>query len=78
MLNRGAGHLVITEEGIRAINNTLGNLVLDSGAKAALLMEKSGPDDFRPRRDQRLRYHVALRAHHGLLQLDQGDRLAAG
>jgi len=42
MLNRGAGHLVITEEGIRAINNTLGNLVLDSGAKAALLMEKSG------------------------------------
>lgn len=42
MLNRGAGHLVITEEGIRAINNTLGNLVLDTGAKAALLMEKSG------------------------------------
>lgn len=41
MLNRG-GHLVITEEGIRAINNTLGNLVLDSGAKAVLLMEKSG------------------------------------
>lgn len=42
MLKSGAGHLVITEEGIRTVNNTLGNLVLDSGAKAALLMEKSG------------------------------------
>lgn len=42
MLGRGTGNLVLTEDGIRAINNTLGNLVMDSGAKAALLLEKSG------------------------------------
>ena len=42
MFNRGTANLVITEEGIRAINSTLGNLVMDSGAKAALLLEKSG------------------------------------
>lgn len=42
MFNRGTANLVITEEGIRAINATLGNLVMDSGAKAALLLEKSG------------------------------------
>ena len=42
MFNRSTANLVITEEGIRAINNTLGNLVMDSGAKAALLLEKSG------------------------------------
>lgn len=42
MFNKGTANLVITEEGIRAINNTLGNLVMDSGAKAALLLEKSG------------------------------------
>ncbi len=42
MFNRGTANLVITEDGIRAINNTLGNLVMDSGAKAALLLEKSG------------------------------------
>jgi predicted regulator of Ras-like GTPase activity (Roadblock/LC7/MglB family) len=42
MFNKGTANLVITEEGIRAINTTLGNLVMDSGAKAALLLEKSG------------------------------------
>lgn len=42
MFNRATANLVITEDGIRAINNTLGNLVMDSGAKAALLLEKSG------------------------------------
>ncbi len=42
MLHRGTGNLVLTEEGIRAINNSLGNLVMDSGAKAALLLDKSG------------------------------------
>lgn len=35
-------HLVLTEDGIRALNNSLGNLVLDSGARAALLIDKSG------------------------------------
>ncbi|MGE5707826.1 MAG: roadblock/LC7 domain-containing protein [Bacteroidota bacterium] len=42
MFNRTGSNLVITEEGIRAINNTLGNLVLESGAKAALLLDKGG------------------------------------
>lgn len=42
MFNRTGGNLVITEEGIRAINNTLGNLVLESGAKAAMLLDKGG------------------------------------
>lgn len=42
MFNRATANLVITEDGIRGINNTLGNLVMDSGAKAALLLEKSG------------------------------------
>lgn len=42
MINRAGGHLVITEEGIRAINNTLGNLALESGAKAVLLLDKGG------------------------------------
>jgi predicted regulator of Ras-like GTPase activity (Roadblock/LC7/MglB family) len=42
MFNRAGGHLVITEEGIRAINNTLGNLALESGAKAVMLLDKGG------------------------------------
>lgn len=42
MFNRTGTNLVITEEGIRAINNTLGNLVLESGARAALLLDKGG------------------------------------
>lgn len=35
-------NLVITEDGIKAINTTLGDLVLDSGARAALLVGTSG------------------------------------
>lgn len=42
MINRTGANLVITEEGIRAINNTLGNLALESGAKAVLLLDKGG------------------------------------
>ncbi|HBN07650.1 MAG TPA: hypothetical protein DD435_03035 [Cyanobacteria bacterium UBA8530] len=42
MFNRAGFNLVITEEGIRAINNTLGNLVLESGARAVLLLDKGG------------------------------------
>lgn len=42
MAQRGTANLVITEEGIRGVNGTLSNLVVDSGAKAALLHEKSG------------------------------------
>lgn len=42
MATKSSKHLVLTEEGIRGLNNTLGNFVLDSGAKAILLIDKSG------------------------------------
>lgn len=41
-MNRTIKHLALTEEGVRALNTLLGNFVLDSGAKAVLLMDKSG------------------------------------
>ncbi|HEY9856671.1 MAG TPA: roadblock/LC7 domain-containing protein [Stenomitos sp.] len=42
MATKSSKHLVLTEEGIRGLNTTLGNFVLDSGAKAVLLIDKSG------------------------------------
>lgn len=41
-MNRTNKHLTLTEEGVRSLNALLGNFVLDSGAKAVLLMDKSG------------------------------------
>lgn len=40
--NRSTKNLVLTEEGIRALNNLLGNLVLDSGTRAALIIDRGG------------------------------------
>lgn len=39
---RGTGNLVLTEEGLRELNRVLGKLVTDAGARAVLLLEKSG------------------------------------
>lgn len=39
---KGTGNLVITEEGLRALNRSLGSLVTETGARAALLMDRSG------------------------------------
>lgn len=41
-IQRTVKHLVLTEEGIRALNSVLGNFVLESGAKAVLLIDKGG------------------------------------
>lgn len=40
--HRSSKNLVLTEEGIRTLNNLLGNFVLDSGAKAALVIDRGG------------------------------------
>lgn len=39
---RSTKHLALTEEGVRALNNLLIGFLLESGAKAVLLMDKSG------------------------------------
>jgi predicted regulator of Ras-like GTPase activity (Roadblock/LC7/MglB family) len=41
-IQRANKHLVLTEEGLRGLNNLLGNLVLEAGARAALIIDQGG------------------------------------